>query len=304
MSYQITDPIFIDAYAAREHLEKQRWPEGANCPHCGNADDKTITKLEGDSHRAGLYQCKECRKQFTVTVGTVFERSKVPLNKWLLATFLLSSSKKGMSAHQLHRMIGVTYKTAWFMFHRIREAMRDGSDDYKSGLGGPDKKVEVDETYVGGKSKNKAFKPPPKKQVVMSLVERGGKVRSVHIANTTGDTIGEVLGRHLSRESVLMTDRARHYKPHGWKYAKHATVDHSIKEYVRGDDHTNTIESYFGILKRGIMGAYHQISEQHLKRYLCEFDFRYNHRKVSDSLRFDAALIGVVGKRLQYAVMS
>jgi transposase-like protein len=302
--FDITSPIFTDKDAARDHLEAQRWPDGPYCPHCGNSDQARLVKLAGKSTRPGVHKCKECRKQFTVTVGTVFERSKVPLNKWLLATYLLTSSKKGMSAHQLHRMLGVTYKTAWFMFHRIREAMREGSDGYspapEGGLGGSGKTVEADETYIGRKAKNKAFKPAVKKQTVMTLVERDGKARSFHIAGTSHQNIKPVLYTQIDRASKLMTDRAQYYKEPGHYFAEHATVDHSIKEYVRGDDHTNTVESYFGILKRGIMGSYHHVSEAHLKRYLCEFDFRYNNRKIDDAERANEALKGISGKRLTY----
>lgn len=304
MNYDIQNPIFADADKAREHLEAQRWPNGPICPHCGNADQARIAKMEGKAHRPGLFNCRECRKQFSVTVGTVFERSKIPLNTWLLATFLLTSSKKGMSAHQLHRMLGVSYKTAWFMFHRIREAMRPGDDGYSAGgLGGEGKTVEVDETFVGGKKKNKAFRPEPKKQIVMSLVERGGKVRSFHIANTSHKNVKPILYTQIDRASKLMTDKAQYYKDPGQHFAAHAVVDHSINEYVRGDDHTNTVESYFGIFKRGIMGTYHHVSEAHLKRYLCEFDFRHNERSalgVSDAERADKALAGIGGKRLTY----
>jgi transposase-like protein len=305
MTLTLSDPIFKDADKARRHLEKQRWPNGARCPHCQERElpGDNVRALKGKSHRPGVYQCNDCRQQFTVTVGTVFERSKIPLNTWLLATFLLSSSKKGMSAHQLHRMIGVTYKTAWFMFHRIREAMREGDDGYKAGgggLGGEGKTVEVDETYIGRKSTTKAFKKPAKKQIVMSLVERGGRVRSFHVANVTGDTVKRVLRTQIHRSSELMTDQAHTYKKVGAEFAKHRHVNHSIKEYVRGEDHTNTVESYFGILKRGLMGSYHHVSEAHLKRYLGEFDFRYNARKDTDTERTNAALQGISGKRLTY----
>lgn len=312
MKISLTDPIFQDADKAREHLEAQRWPHGPVCPHCGATGEEHVTAIKGARsrpsaahpegvERKGLYQCNACRQQFTVTVGTVFERSKVPLNKWLLATYLLSSSKKGMSAHQLHRMLDVTYKTAWFMFHRIREAMRDGDDGYKDGgLGGPGKTVEADETYIGGKPGNKAFKDVPPKKIVISLVERGGKVRSTHVANVTSDTLKKVLFEQVNRKSELMTDRAQYYRPLGWQFAKHRTVNHSINEYVRGEDHTNTIESFFGILKRGIMGSYHHVSPEHLKRYLAEFDFRYNFRKETDSIRYREALKGISGKRLTY----
>ena len=304
----LTDPIFTDADKARKHLEAQRWPDGPYCPHCGNADQGRIAKMEGKAHRPGLYNCRECRKQFSVTVGTVFERSKVPLNKWLLATYLLTSSKKGMSAHQLHRSIGVTYKTAWFMFHRIREAMRDGTDGYKAnpkgGLGGKNKVVEADETYVGGKAKNRAFKAPRPKQAVVSLVERDGKVRSFHVANVSGKNIKPILRTQIDRASWLMTDEAPVYKGVGKEFDGHGSVNHSINEYVRGAFyHTNTVENYFSILKRGITGTYHHVSEAHLKRYLAEFDFRHNERAalgVDDAERANRALKSIAGKRLTY----
>ena len=306
MSYNLNNPIFTDADKAREHLEAQRWPDGPICPHCGNADAARIAKMEGKAHRPGLYNCRECRKQFSVTVGTVFERSKIPLNTWLLATYLLTSSKKGMSAHQLHRMIGVTYKTAWFMFHRIREAMRPGDDGYSAGgLGGPNKVVEVDETYVGGKAKNRAYREPSKKEAVVSLVEREGQVRSFHVANVTGATLRPILYTQIDRASHLMTDEAPVYNRPGATFAGHSSVNHSINEYVRHGRfvHTNTVENYFSILKRGVVGTYHHVSEAHLKRYLCEFDFRYNERSalgVSDAQRADKALTQIGGKRLTY----
>lgn len=306
MTYKLDNPIFTDEAKAREHLEGQRWADGVYCPHCGNSDKDRILKMEGDAHRAGLYNCRECRKQFSVTVGTVFERSKVPLNKWLLATFLLTSSKKGMSAHQLHRMLGVTYKTAWFMFHRIREAMRPGTDGHSaSGLGGANKVVEADETYVGGKAKNRAYREPPKKAAVVSLVERDGRVRSVHVANVTANTLKPIIYSQIDRASYLMTDDALVYESLGKQFAGHGSVNHSINEYVRDGDfrHTNTVEGYFSILKRGIVGTYHHVSEAHLKRYLAEFDFRHNERSalgVSDGERTDKALQGIAGKRLTY----
>ena len=308
MTYKLDNPIFTDADKARIHLERQRWADGVYCPHCGNADKDRILKMEGEAHRPGLYNCRECRKQFSVTVGTVFERSKVPLNKWLLATYLLTSSKKGMSAHQLHRMLGVTYKTAWFMFHRIREAMRPGND-IPGPRGGEGKIIEADETVIGGKEKNKHVSKRKKvtgavgKQIAFSLVERGGMVRSYHVANVSSKTLREILVTQVSRASTLMTDDAGQYRLIGPEFARHGKVNHTIDEYVRGDIHTNTVEGYFGLLKRGINGVYHHVSEAHLKRYLAEFDFRYNERSalgVSDGERADKALKGISGKRLTY----
>lgn len=305
---RLDSPIFTDADKAREYLESQRWANGIVCPHCGNANQTRITKMEGTAHRPGLYNCKECREQFTVTVGSVFERSKIALNKWLLATFLMASSKKGMSAHQLHRMLGVTYKTAWFMAHRIREAM---TDDLKSGpLGGPGKIVEADTTFVGGKEKNKhASKRTPGniggkgKQIVHTLVERDGKARSHHLANVSGAELRPLLFTQVDRKSTLMTDTAGGYHQLGKQFARHETVDHGKDEYVRGDAYSNTVEGYFATLKRGIDGTYHHVSEAHLKRYLAEFDFRYNRRAklgVGDSERHDNLLAAIGGKRLTY----
>ncbi|MEW4461079.1 IS1595 family transposase [Roseibium algicola] len=307
--FDLTNPIYHDADKAREHLEAIHWPDGPSCPHCGNCDQKRITKLQGKSTRPGVFKCKECRKPFSVTVGTVFERSKIPLNKWVLATHLMAASKKGMSAHQLHRMLGVTYKTAWFMAHRIREAMAPSPKD-KGPLGGEGKTVEADTTYVGGKEKNKHLSKRNArniggmgKQVVHVLVERGGKAKSDHIANVTGKTLRPIIVKQVDRKSTLMTDEHGGYFHVGKEFAHHEKVDHGAREYVRGDAYSNTAEGYFAILKRGIIGVYHHVSEAHLKRYLAEFDFRYNYRaslKVSDRERADKLLEGARGKRLTY----
>lgn len=295
----LTAPRFTDEKAARKHLEAVRWPDGPVCPHCGCVDN--ASRITGETARPGLLFCGDCRKQFTVTVGTLFADSKVPLNKWLLAVHLLNASKKGMSAHQLHRMLGVTYKTAWFMLHRIREAMRDANP---GPLGGSNKVVEADESYVGGKAKNKAFGPPPKKEAVFALVERDGKVRTVHVADVSAKTLRKAIVTQVDRKSYLMTDEAPTYRRVGREFSGHGTVNHSIEEYVRGKFwHTNTVEGYFSIMKRGINGTYHHVSAQHLKRYLAEFDFRYNERAalgVSDAERADKTLKGIEGKRLTY----
>ena len=291
-------PIFNNEDAAREHLESILWPRGPVCPRCGVTEDR-ITKLQGKSTRPGVYKCKDCRKPFSVTVGTVMERSHIPLTKWVLAAQLMASSKKGMSAHQLHRMLGTTYETAWFLAHRLRECMTNKTP---SPIGGVNKVVEADESYVGGKARNKAFGPPPKKRAVFTLVEREGEARSKHVANVTAETLRPIMVTTASRKSHLMTDESAVYLKIGDEFAGHSTVNHSADEYVRkgGFVHSNTVESYFAILKRGVYGTFHSISEAHLPRYLAEFDFRYNHRGVSDVERAEATLKGAAGKRLAY----
>ena len=243
----LTNPIFTDATKAREHLERLYWPNGIACRHCGNADPARISKLAGKSTRPGVYWCNECDKPFTVTVGTVMEDSKIPLNKWVLAYHLMAASKKGMSAHQLHRMLGVTYKSAWFLAHRIRESMNDTTP---SAIGGGNKVVEADETYVGGKAKNRAYKPEPKKNIVMTFVERGGKARSFHVKDTTAKTLREVAVKVASRKSYLATDENPAYTKLGKEFDGHGTVNHSANEYVRlgGFVHVNSAENYFSIL--------------------------------------------------------
>jgi transposase-like protein len=304
----ITSPRFTDETVARQHLEALHWPNGPFCPHCGSLN---ATRLEGKKHRAGLVQCNDCREQFTVTVGTVFERSKVPLNKWLLANHLLCASKKGISGHQMARMLGVTYKTAWFMMHRIREAMKD---THPGPMGGYGETIEADETYVGGKIKNRSGKqrrymrastdnrsPFRDKEPVVALVERGGRVRSFHVANVNGNTLRSILVTNADRGSWLMTDEHKGYQAVGEEYVGHGVVTHSKGEYVRAEVfHTNTIEGYFSLLKRGIVGVYHHVSKAHLQRYCTEFDFRYNTRKLNDFERSETALLGAVGKRLTY----
>ena len=292
----LTNPILTDADKARAHLEALRWPNGPACPHCGSTDK--IRQLEGKSTRPGLHQCNACREHFTVTVGTVMERSHIPLNKWVLAFHLMAASKKGMSAHQLGRMLGLTYKSAWFIAHRIREAMREPTP---GPLGGENKVIEVDETYVGGKAKNRAKRPVKPKQAVVSLVERKGKVHSMHVANVTAKTLRPVIVKHISRASYLMTDESAVYPAVSDEFKGHGTVNHSAGEYARGKFwHTNTVENYFSIFKRGIIGTYHHISEAHLQRYAGEFDLRYNTRKISDVERAETALRGIEGKRLTY----
>lgn len=293
---------FHNEKAAFKYLESILWADGPECPHCGTVDH--AYKLKGKATRVGLYKCGSCRKQFRVTVGTVFEHLRIPLHKALQAVYLMASSKKGISAHQLHRTLEVTYKTAWFLSHRIREAMREGS--IPGGMGGQNKVVEADETFVGGKAKNaKRGAPIPTKEPVLTLVERDGPVRSFHLPAVSRNTLRPILVTQIDRKSYLMTDENAAYKRVGKEFSGHGTVNHSIDEYVRGTFwHTNTVEGYFSILKRGITGVYQHVSQQHLKRYLGEFDFRYNYRKATDSERAGEALRGIIGKRLLYGGIS
>jgi transposase-like protein len=298
MPSHLNNPIFHDEDAAREWFEARIWPDGPFCPHCGS---RAVTRLHGKAHRPGLFQCNDCREQFTVTVNTVCERSKIPLSKWCMAIYLINSSKKGMSALQMHRMMGGSYKTAWFMMHRIREAMNEGK--LPSGLGGQNKVVEADETYVGGKAANRK-NHIPKKAIVLALVERDGSVRSFRVPNVSAQTLRPVIVANVNRASYLMTDEALSYTSIGREFRGHGTVNHSAEEYVRATFwHTNTVENYFSILKRGIYGIYHHVSETHLHRYSAEFDFRYNHRVAlgfSDMQRTEIAAAGIYGKRLTY----
>jgi transposase-like protein len=310
MTSNLQNPIFTDETKAREWLEARVWPNGPVCPHCGATDDD-VTRLEGAKHRPGLFQCSQCREQFTVTVKTVFERSKVPLSKWLAALFMMTASKKGVSAHQVHRSLAISYKTAWFMCHRLREAMRQGG--LLPPMGGPGAIVEVDETVIGRrqgigrKSVRKQRAGFSHKNVVMMLVQRGGGARSFHIDGVRVEDIVPVVEKNLARESVMMTDEHRSYLEVGQKFAAHETVTHSADEYVRYSPDrvitTNTVEGYFSIFKRGMKGIYQHCSEKHLHRYLAEFDFRYNTRTklgVNDLMRAEIAAAGITGKRLTY----
>jgi len=292
----LNQPHFQDVDKAREYLEAIRWPNGPICPHCGVVGGHY--SITGKSARPGLYKCKDCREQFTVTVGTVFERSKIKLNVWLQAVFLLCSSKKGMSSHQLHRILGITYKTAWFMTHRIREAMANGTFSGPLGSGGGI--VEADETYWGNNEKVRVTGNRRHKMKVFSLVERNGDVRSFHVANVTGKTLGPILHSQVAKKAHLMTDEAPVYGKPGKEFASHNVVNHMRREYSRGIASTNTVEGYFSILKRGLIGTYHHVAEEHLQRYVSEFDFRYNNRKVTDQERTVNALRGIGGKRLTY----
>lgn len=297
---------FSDEDAARELLEQKRWANGVRCPHCTSEGAYKLTaKAESKTPvRKGVWKCKTCRKQFTVTVGTIFEDSRIPLSKWLLGIHLLCSSKKGMSAHQLHRMLGITYKSAWFMAHRIRYAMTQ--EPLAGKLCGT---VEADETYIGGKAKNmhasvrKAKiqgRGAVNKMAVCSLVERQGRVRSTHVAQVTGSNLKAVLRLHVEPTADIMTDEFTSYIGLDREFASHQTVNHGAGQYVRAAVHTNTIESVSALMKRGVIGIYHHWSERHLHRYLSEFDFRYNARKMKDGERTMEAISGFEGKRLMY----
>jgi transposase-like protein len=308
MTTALNQAHFQDPEKAREYLEKIQWPNGVVCPHCGVIGDHYA--LQGKAHRPGLWKCHACREQFTVTVGTVFERSKIKLNVWLQAVYLLCSSKKGMSSHQLHRVLGVTYKTAWFMSHRIREAFRDANPGALGGAGGP---VEIDETFYGGKKGRKAYIRPgvkrgagsTHKHKIVSLIERDGKARSFHVARIDSKNLKPILTAHVAKQAQVFTDSASHYRSMNLTetFAGHETVNHLIGEYARGKVHTNTVEGYFGLLKRGLYGTYHHVSEAHLQRYINEFDFRFTNRSsqgVEDQARAIKALGQIKGKRLTY----
>jgi transposase-like protein len=304
----LSDPVYNDEDAARAYLETNRWPEFVFCPRCGSPDK--IGQLGGDSMGPGWWYCGSCQDKFTVRVGTVMERSHIPLHKWLLAFRLMSSSKKGVSSHQLHRTLGITYKSAWFMSHRIREAMTDTDP---APLGGKGKVIEADETYYGraGDPKDTVFvtgkgwvrKGGDDKMKVMTLVERGGKARSVHIDRATSAELNAVLTQKADPQSRLMTDEFPAYRRPGRRFASHETVNHSAEEYVRGEAHTNTVEGYYSIFKRGMKGIYQHCTDKHLHRYLAEFDFRYSNRiklGVDDAERTARAIKGAEGKRLTY----
>ncbi len=303
---------FHDEPAAYAFVEAHVWPAGRVCPHCGVVDQSG--KLAGKSTRLGVYKCYACRKPFTVKVGTIFEASHVALHLWLQAIFLLSSSKKGISSNQLHRTLGVTLKTAWFMSHRIREAMRDGVLA-PFGSGGTD--VEVDETFIGRDpdaiAKMTRNRPTTwsEKIKVLSLVDRAsGQARSFVVDSLGAKEVAPILAANIAKEARLLTDEANRYKGHGRMFRAHASVNHKAEEYVSRTDrtvHTNTIEGYFSIFKRGMRGVYQHASKRHLHRYMAEFDFRYSNRValgVDDSARAVRALKGIVGKRLTYRTTS
>jgi transposase-like protein len=290
---------FSDEDAARELLESWRWGKTPTCPHCGCIEPYKLTPKATSKKpgRKGLYKCRVCRKQFTVTVGTVFEDSRIPISKWLLAIHLIASSKKGMSAHQIHRNLGISYKAAWFMMHRLRYAMKAGPlSELLTGT------VEVDETYVGARFKRgtKRGRPGPDshKTPVVALVERGsGKVRAFMMPRVTGETLHEAISANVARKATMVTDE---FQAYNGLMADHRTVNHRSGEYVRGDVYTNTVEGFFSLLKRGINGTFHHVSRGHLQRYCDEFAFRYEHRKDADGDRAASIVAGAEGKRLTY----
>jgi transposase-like protein len=296
---------------AREFLERLRWPKGAICPHCGvEGESYRLRAKSGSKHpvRPGVWKCGGCRKQFTMRVGTIFEDSHIPLSTWLKAIHLLCASKKGMSAHQLHRMLGITYKSAWFMAHRIRYAMTQ--EPLSSKLSGV---VEMDETFIGGKRHFGPFAPKPGerpkdrpahttgKMSVVSVLQRGGRVQSQHFEKVSAKTLKPTIEAMVAEDAHLMSDTTWALKGAG-KWRKHSKVNHKAKEYSRYEGgicvSTNSVEGYFANLKRGINGVYHHVGKQHLHRYLSEFDFRYNARKLNDGDRSLLAIKGVNGKRL------
>ncbi len=298
------DPIFQDETAAREALEAVIWPDGVICKHCGNSDPDRIAKMEGKSHRPGLYYCNECNGQFTVTVGTVFERSKVPLTKWWMAAHMLNQGKNGCSAHEIHRNIGVTYKTAWFMVHRLREAMSELAPAPMGGEGG---QVQADETYYGNTSKRgRGWRKGMKKNAVVALVDPDkGTARAFHLEyGANAVDVRHVLVTNTSRKSTLVTDESPIYTKTGKEFAAHETMIHTGREYVNKRGYTtNNVENFFLQFKRGMRGTYIHCEPQHLQRYLNEFAFRYTNRSglgITDGERTALMMQGISGKRLTY----
>jgi len=310
------EKIYTDDHAARAHLEALLWPDGPVCPHCGVVDEATL--LKGKSTRPGVYNCRACDKPFTVTVGTIYERSHIPLHKWVYATHLMTASKKGISAAQLHRMLGFgSYRTAWFMAHRIREAMKGSSG--KGPLGGEGKVIEADESFYGTQTeppelradgtpyRKRTYKRQTnmygntRKRPIVVLVERGGKARTFHVAEANRETLEKILDANASKESRLHTDESHLYKRFGARFKLHESVNHSEKEYARGDVTNNSAEGFFNVFKRGMTGVYQHCGENYLSRYLIEFEFRHNTRAklgVNDKERATLAIKGAAGKRL------
>jgi transposase-like protein len=302
MQSALNAPHLCNEEAAIAYVESRMWPDGPVCPHCGTVGE--ATKLKGKSTRPGLWKCRACRKPFTVRMRSMFESSHVPMHIWLQAIYLMCSSKKGIATRQLHRTFGGSLKTAWFLGHRIREAMTVlNIGDDTGPLGGENMVVEADETYVGGKARNRKNYIPPKAPV-LALVERDGRVRSFHVPDVTAQTLKPIIFSYINKATYLMTDESPVYWSIGREFSGHGTVNHSAEEYVRAAFwHTNTVENFFSIFKRGIYGCYFHVSETHLHRYAAEFDFRHNNRialGIDDLARADRALLGARGKRLTY----
>lgn len=313
----LSAPYMHDEAAAFEHVEAMLWTDGPVCPHCGVVDrayrlegvrSKPSKKHPEGVERHGLWKCRECRKQFTVRKGTIFEESHLPLHLWLQAIHLMVSSKKGISSHQLHRVLGITYKSAWFLTHRIRECMRSGEFSPMGGNGGT---VEVDETFIGN---DRTIKPHgvkrgrgyAHKHKMLTLVDRNtGRAKSIIVDDLKASTLVPILRENIAKEAVVYTDEAGQYRNLKAEFADHDFTRHGQGEYVRGGVHTNTVEGFYSIFKRGMKGVYQHCGKQHLHRYAAEFDFRYNHRAahgVEDAERGALALQGAVGKRLTYRI--
>lgn len=306
----LDQPHFQNEEAAFAYVEKLLWPHGPACPFCRSSKagalkgvrTKPSKKNPQGVVRHGLYKCYGCRKQYTVRKGTVFEDTHLPMHLWLQVIYLMQSSKKAVSTAQVQRLLNCSMETAWFLTHRVREMMRTDPGKMPP-LGGSGVTLEADETYIGAKAGRKLRRPVVEKQVVMTLVERNGKARSFHVPNVRASTVAGVLGNNARLNSTLMTDEAYAYRSVGWHFKRHDFVNHSQDEYVRGDAHTNTVEGFFSILKRGLYGVYQHVSEAHLHRYLAEFDFRYNNRAklgIDDTTRTNIAIQGAAGKRLTY----
>ncbi len=302
MQSVLSRPEVQNEEAAFAYVEARLWPDGPICPKCGVIGK--AGRLQGKSNRPGLWKCYACRKPFTVRMGTVFESSHTPMHIWLQIMYVMCSSKKGFPTRQIQRMLNCSMKTAWFLGHRVREAMKETTAIFPDKMGGGGATIEADETFVGGKAKNRAYAPVPEKMAVAALVERDGRVRSFHVPNVTANNLYPIIARHTHADSRFMTDESDVYSAIGRTFkGGHLTVNHSEKEYVRDDTYTNTLEGYFSILKRGVYGVYFHVSEAHLHRYLSEFDFRYSNRiklGVDDRKRTDLAIIGAKGKRLTY----
>lgn len=306
----LSAPHFQDEEAAFAYVEAHLWPNGPTCPHCGNADAAKIGRLQGKTTRPGLRKCYECKKPFTVRQGSIFEASHLPLHLWLQVIHLMCASKKGIATRQIQRLLNCSMKTAWFLGHRIREAMDDAGSDP---MGGEGSTVEIDETFVGGKATNRHKHQRGRgrgrefpKAPVFALVERDGRARAFHVPEVTGANLREIVRKHVDSQTTIYSDEGHTTRSaaHGYKTDR---VNHQDGEYVRGEVHSNTVEGFFAILKRGLTGVYHSVSEAHLQRYLAEFGHRYSNREalgIDDIERASLALKGAKGKRLTYETIA